>query len=64
MSYCDIAHDRRIFDVFAYESPGTCAFRLGHFAESATGYGRAEACEPDHRLRRLVAEQRRYTKDQ
>ena len=47
MSYCDIAHDRRIFDVFAYESPGTCAFRLGHFAESATGYGRAEACEPD-----------------
>ena len=57
----DIAHDRRIFGVLAYESLGTCYFRLGRFADSAAWYGRAEAAEPDepgHRLRRLVAENR------
>jgi tetratricopeptide (TPR) repeat protein len=55
----EIAHDRRIFGVLAYESLGTCCFRLGRFADAALWYGRAEAAEPEepgHRLRRLVAE--------
>ena len=57
----EIAHDRRIFGALAYQSLGTCCFRLGRFAESAAWYGRAEASEPEepgHRLRRLAAEGR------
>jgi glycosyltransferase involved in cell wall biosynthesis len=56
-----VAYDRRIFEVFAFESLGTCYFRLGRFADSARNFARAEAADPDnpsHRVRRQLAERK------
>jgi tetratricopeptide (TPR) repeat protein len=57
-----LAHDERIFGLFACEGLGLCCFRLGRFAESARWYGRAEeaASSPEKRLenrtKRMLAE--------
>lgn len=56
-----LAHDERIFGLFAYEGLGLCCFRLGRFAESAHWYGRAEAVSPsplENRTKRLLAASR------
>jgi hypothetical protein len=56
-----LAHDERIFGLFAYEALGLCCFRLGRFAESAGWYGRAEelSAEPlENRTKRLLAASR------
>ncbi len=41
-----LAHDERIFGLFAYEALGLCCFRLGRYAESARWYGRAAEVAP------------------
>jgi tetratricopeptide (TPR) repeat protein len=54
-----LAHDQRIFGLFACEALGLCCFRLGRFAESARWYGRAEESAPsplENRTKRLLAE--------
>ena len=54
-----LAHDERIFGLFAYEALGLCCFRLGRFADSARWYGRAEECAPrplENRTKRQLAE--------
>lgn len=56
-----LAHDQRIFDLFAYEALGLCCFRLGRFAESAGWYGRAEEISPEpleNRTKRMLAASR------
>jgi tetratricopeptide (TPR) repeat protein len=56
-----LAHDQRIFALFAYEALGLCCFRLGRFAASAGWYGRAEELSPDpleNRTKRLLAASR------
>jgi hypothetical protein len=53
-----LAHDQRIFGLFACEALGLCCFRLDRFAESARWYGRAEALSPEpmeNRTKRLLA---------
>jgi glycosyltransferase involved in cell wall biosynthesis len=41
------SYDRRIFDVFAYESLGYCHFKLGDFSQSAKWFADALREEPD-----------------
>ncbi len=56
-----LAHDERIFGLFAYEALGLCCFRLGRYAESARWYGRAEEVSPEpleNRIKRLLAASR------
>ncbi len=56
-----LAHDERIFGLFACEALGLCCFRLGRYAESARWYGRAEelADSPlENRTKRLLAASR------
>ena len=54
-----LAYDASIFGANAHAALGLCAFRLGHFAESAAHYARAEALAPDNaaiRTKRMFAE--------
>jgi hypothetical protein len=56
-----LAHDERIFGLFAFEALGLCCFRLGRYAESARWYGRAEELSPqplENRTKRLLAASR------
>lgn len=56
-----LAHDERIFGLFACEALGLCCFRLGRYAESARWYGRAEELSPEpleNRTKRLLAASR------
>lgn len=56
-----LAHDERIFGLFACEALGLCCFRLECYAESALWYGKAEALSPEpleNRAKRLLAESR------
>jgi glycosyltransferase involved in cell wall biosynthesis len=56
-----VAYDRRLFGSFAQSARGLCLFRLERYGEAAAAYGEAEADEPDnpeHRVKRLLAEQR------
>lgn len=41
------AYDKRIFDLFSYETLGYCYFHLGNFTQSARWYGCASDVEPD-----------------
>lgn len=57
-----LGYDERLFGPYAQESRGVCLFRLGRFAEAADAFGRAEREEPgnpEHRVKRLLAERRR-----
>jgi tetratricopeptide (TPR) repeat protein len=55
-----IAHDQRLFRVWAHDALGLAWFRLGRYRESARHYRRAEAAEPalDRAARRRLAEAR------
>lgn len=56
-----ISYDERLFGSFAHGARGLCLFRLGRYREAARAYAAAEACEPgepEHRVRRQLAELR------
>ena len=43
-----LSYDASIFGANAHAALGLCAFRRGHYSESAAHYARAEAMQPDN----------------
>ena len=51
-----LAHDRRIFDVYAHDLLGVALLRLGRRPEAAACFARAAAAAPDERSYRVKAQ--------